>query len=415
MNIKRLKNSAVFFLTVFACVLAVHPQQGTGMGQGHGSGRPDIARVSDTATLVDELKKLLDQYSRSGISDEQLRDALKDKYFANKAATPNDLFLVSAKLTRFISGIDSNDSKRRFQGHAFRLVPAGEFPEPEPGRGSGMGTGSGIPRVASREELLPAYRSDATEKLWTGSTLRLKTIVPVTGYGGGSDTIPPEQRAIPSPQVHYELAFRQTQPISLVSVRDLSFSLAADNLIEIDGPGIVAWLPDETGGKSLEVVFAIRLIPPYLKTEELVWSDNLHKGHRAIRHRIYADFAGIWLCDTSSGEVVSKNILNAEKLNGAGLSVVVPLRPTGALRILSKPSAPYTPIARSNGVNGTVMLRVTFLASGQIGTVEVIKGLPDGLTERAIAAARRIRFEPEVRNGRPVSVAKRVEYSFKLY
>jgi TonB family protein len=87
----------------------------------------------------------------------------------------------------------------------------------------------------------------------------------------------------------------------------------------------------------------------------------------------------------------------------------------GSLRILHKPRPQYTDEARSNGTEGTVVLRVTFLASGRIGSVQPVKGLDDGLTDQAIAAARRLEFEPAIRNGTPVSVTKTVEYTFSIY
>jgi len=103
--------------------------------------------------------------------------------------------------------------------------------------------------------------------------------------------------------------------------------------------------------------------------------------------------------------------------NGNGISkIAVPTSDkTLAIRILSKPSAKYTDMARKNDVEGSVRLRVTFLASGEIGAVSPVSNLPDGLTEQAIAAARGIKFEPAIRNGIPVSVIKQVEYNFSIY
>jgi hypothetical protein len=60
-------------------------------------------------------------------------------------------------------------------------------------------------------------------------------------------------------------------------------------------------------------------------------------------------------------------------------------------------------------------LRVTFLASGQIGGIASVNGQPYGLTEQAIAAARQLKFEPAKRNGVPQTVIKQVQYSFTLY
>ena len=87
----------------------------------------------------------------------------------------------------------------------------------------------------------------------------------------------------------------------------------------------------------------------------------------------------------------------------------------GKLQILSKPRPGYTETARSENIQGTVVLRVTFLASGKIGEVTPVKTLPNGLTEQAIAAAKEIEFEPAVEHGHPVSVTKQIEYSFAIY
>ncbi len=88
---------------------------------------------------------------------------------------------------------------------------------------------------------------------------------------------------------------------------------------------------------------------------------------------------------------------------------------TQALKILTKPRAIYTDLARQNVVQGKVILRVTFLASGAIGGISVVSGLPSGLTEQAIAAARSIKFEPAKVNGVAVSITKTIEYSFAIF
>ena len=90
-------------------------------------------------------------------------------------------------------------------------------------------------------------------------------------------------------------------------------------------------------------------------------------------------------------------------------------RVTSELKILSKQKPSYTDAARQNGVQGTVTLRVTFLASGGIGGITTISGLPHGLTEQAIAAARNIRFEPKKVNGVAVNVSRPVTFSFSIY
>jgi TonB family protein len=84
-------------------------------------------------------------------------------------------------------------------------------------------------------------------------------------------------------------------------------------------------------------------------------------------------------------------------------------------KILYQEKAKYTEEARQNKVQGTVTLSVIFTADGRIDSIRVVRGLPDGLTEKAIEAAKRIRFQPAVKNGAPVSVRGQLEFSFNLY
>ena len=88
---------------------------------------------------------------------------------------------------------------------------------------------------------------------------------------------------------------------------------------------------------------------------------------------------------------------------------------TRKLVIKYKPNPGYTREARRNGTAGRVVLRVEFKADGEVGDIEPVKGLPDGLTEEAIEAARRIEFEPELRDGQPVSRTLNVVYMFRLH
>lgn len=100
---------------------------------------------------------------------------------------------------------------------------------------------------------------------------------------------------------------------------------------------------------------------------------------------------------------------------GGGPPPAAPARVTQPLKILAKQKAAYTDAARTNNVQGTVTLRVTFLASGGIGSITTVKGLPHGLTEQAIAAARSIRFEPEMVNGQPRTTTRPVSFTFNIY
>ena len=88
---------------------------------------------------------------------------------------------------------------------------------------------------------------------------------------------------------------------------------------------------------------------------------------------------------------------------------------TQKARVLSKPEAGYTEDARKNQVTGTVVLKAIFSSSGQVTSIQAIKPLPYGLTEKAIAAARSIKFIPATKDGHNVSQYIQLEYTFNLY
>ena len=54
------------------------------------------------------------------------------------------------------------------------------------------------------------------------------------------------------------------------------------------------------------------------------------------------------------------------------------------------------------------------LSDGSVGDVTLVRGLPNGMNERAIAAVRQWRFAPGTRLGRPVDVAVSVSVEFRL-
>jgi TonB family protein len=88
---------------------------------------------------------------------------------------------------------------------------------------------------------------------------------------------------------------------------------------------------------------------------------------------------------------------------------------TSRARVLDKPEPQYTEAARKNQVTGTVVLRAVFSSNGSVSNISTIRGLPDGLTERAIAAAKQIRFVPAQKDGHAVSMWMQLEYNFNLY
>ena len=84
-------------------------------------------------------------------------------------------------------------------------------------------------------------------------------------------------------------------------------------------------------------------------------------------------------------------------------------------RLIKKPEPAYTEKARRAQITGTVILKCIFASDGTVKNIRVVSGLPYGLTERAIEAARKIKFIPALKDGKNVSMWMQLEYNFNLY
>ena len=88
---------------------------------------------------------------------------------------------------------------------------------------------------------------------------------------------------------------------------------------------------------------------------------------------------------------------------------------TTRAQVLSRPEPLYTERARQHGTKGTVVLRMVLAADGVVRHIFVVRGLPNGLTENAVNAARRLKFIPATKDGRRVSQFVTIQYNFNIY
>lgn len=100
---------------------------------------------------------------------------------------------------------------------------------------------------------------------------------------------------------------------------------------------------------------------------------------------------------------------------GESAPAVAPKETTRKARVITKPEPTYTEEARKNQVTGTVVIRGVFSSYGQVTNLRFVSGLPFGLSEKAMAAARQIRFIPAIKDGHFVSMYIQLEYNFNLY
>lgn len=84
------------------------------------------------------------------------------------------------------------------------------------------------------------------------------------------------------------------------------------------------------------------------------------------------------------------------------------------LKITYQPRANYTDSARAAGASGAVRLAIHLGANGKVLHILKLWGIGYGLDQEAIKAAKAIKFEPKLVDGKPVSVVIIREYTFSI-
>ncbi|MFB3815784.1 MAG: energy transducer TonB [Terriglobales bacterium] len=86
-----------------------------------------------------------------------------------------------------------------------------------------------------------------------------------------------------------------------------------------------------------------------------------------------------------------------------------------APRVLDAPDPDYSEEARKAKYQGTCILWLIVGPDGRPRDIKIARTLGMGLDEKAIEAVRRWKFEPAMKDGRPVAVQINVEVNFRLY
>jgi outer membrane biosynthesis protein TonB len=80
--------------------------------------------------------------------------------------------------------------------------------------------------------------------------------------------------------------------------------------------------------------------------------------------------------------------------------------------VTDKPEPQFTNLARKKKTHGTVEIRAVLKSTGELTILNVLKRLPNGLTEQALDAAPQIKFKPALLDGKPVSQIIILQYNF---
>lgn len=83
--------------------------------------------------------------------------------------------------------------------------------------------------------------------------------------------------------------------------------------------------------------------------------------------------------------------------------------------LITRTDPEYSDIARQLKCQGTAELSLVVDASGSVQNVQVTQPLGAGLDEKAIAAVSQWKFDPAMKDGKPVAVAIAVEVNFRIH
>jgi TonB family protein len=100
-----------------------------------------------------------------------------------------------------------------------------------------------------------------------------------------------------------------------------------------------------------------------------------------------------------------REIVSAKQI-GNGVSAPVPMYQV---------APEYTPEAKQAKTEGIVLLNLIVDANGAPQVVHVLRGVGNGLDEKAVEAVKQYKFKPAMEDGKPVAVNLNIEVNFKLF
>lgn len=129
---------------------------------------------------------------------------------------------------------------------------------------------------------------------------------------------------------------------------------------------------------------------------------------RSLIRRLLLAAAFLFLIDAPT-------VLAQDSADGLPEGVYRPGNGVTVPKAIYTPQPEYTDKARKLKINGSVVLRMVVSEEGKVRDLKVIKSLDRGLDKQAIAAVSAWRFEPGMKDGKPVAVQLPVEVDFHLY
>jgi periplasmic protein TonB len=212
-----------------------------------------------------------------------------------------------------------------------------------------------------------------------------KKVVSGGGGGGDHDVLPAPKGRLP------KLAMQQITPPSIV-LRNPHPKLAVEPTVVI--PPQVRLAENNMPNLGVPSAAPLPSAPPSDGTGSGAGIGSGSGGGVGVGHG-----AGV---GTGSGGGIGGGVFKV----GGGISAPQPV---------STPDPEYTEQARVAKTQGTCILWLIVDDQGRPRDIRVVRGLGMGLDAKAIEAVKQWKFQPAMKDGRPVNVQISVEVGFKLY
>ena len=171
------------------------------------------------------------------------------------------------------------------------------------------------------------------------------------------------------------------------------------------GTSIETWIGQDLGAKAL-VLGRLSVVDDKLEIQVTAYRTEDQK----------------WIAGFKQTSLITNDmrVLMAKEIESIAVKATPAQQPSKSStysypKCVSCPAAEYDRRAADKGLEGTVTLNVIVGTNGKASDIIVMKGLPYGLTQKAIEAVGRWTFKPALTpKGDPVEVRQTIEVTFHL-
>jgi tetratricopeptide (TPR) repeat protein len=163
-------------------------------------------------------------------------------------------------------------------------------------------------------------------------------------------------------------------------------------------------------GAVAEAKLAIEQRESFPAAFEFISNVNLMRKNYADSIAILQDFLGRFPTDNHVGPFRGRIAVIRKVAELPETAVVT--NPDSAIKLPEPPKLVLTDAAKASKVSGSITVEATFTGAGTIENPVVVQGLGYGLDERAMITVLSLKYEPAMKDGKPVAVRQKVQLNF---